>query len=436
MILNMLNLLVIVSLACTAAFPQEKLLKGYRSHSRGLTMEYHSTQDDATRALLVRCREGLRTMVWETEAIPLGQEGDFARFAWIAGIDVHTPAHRFDVFLNGEKTFTITAPLESSVRSWTMKGNHGATLEFRGTLIDRHGDLFGYMFLTVPKKRFPPGKPVEIKVTAEDAGTNNWFMILRYGVERGVKVRPENAVYREGDERYQSLRVTLLHYGDPAEAVIQAGDSRVAVKLAFGANTVRMRIPAVERITSIPLRVFSESEVFAEKTVEVAPVKPYTVYLIHHSHVDIGYTHAQAEVEKIQWRHLEKAIELARRTQHYPEGARFRWNVEVMWAVDSFFRRGTTAQKRTLRTAIRKGWIELGALFGDQLTGLARGAELFETTRSARGIAAACGVPLDAAMLTDVPGCTWGIVPVLARSGVRYFSMGTNRGHRIGTIIE
>ncbi len=43
---------------------------------------------------------------------------------------------------------------------------------------------------------------------------------------------------------------------------------------------------------------------------------------------------------------------------------------------------------------------------------------------------------INSAMITDVPGYTWGIVPVLAQSGVKYFSVGPNRGHRIGYTLS
>jgi hypothetical protein len=39
-------------------------------------------------------------------------------------------------------------------------------------------------------------------------------------------------------------------------------------------------------------------------------------------------------------------------------------------------------------------------------------------------------------MISDIPGWSWGIVPVLARSGVRYLSLGTNNGDRIGSTIK
>ena len=36
------------------------------------------------------------------------------------------------------------------------------------------------------------------------------------------------------------------------------------------------------------------------------------------------------------------------------------------------------------------------------------------------------GVPLKSAMISDIPGWSWGMVPILARSGVEYLSFGNN----------
>ncbi len=42
-----------------------------------------------------------------------------------------------------------------------------------------------------------------------------------------------------------------------------------------------------------------------------------------HAHLDIGYTNLQKIVEKLQVRNIDVGIDLAPKTQHYPEGARF-----------------------------------------------------------------------------------------------------------------
>ncbi len=46
------------------------------------------------------------------------------------------------------------------------------------------------------------------------------------------------------------------------------------------------------------------------------------------------------------------------------------------------------------------------------------------------------GVTIDSAMISDVPGYTWGLVPAMAQHGIKYFSIGTNHVHRIGHTLE
>src|SRR5262249_11193889 len=75
-------------------------------------------------------------------------------------------------------------------------------------------------------------------------------------------------------------------------------------------------------------------------------------------------------------------------------------------------------------------------LYGNMLTGLAQPEELTRMTDEARRFARQSGVPLESAWISDVPGYTWGVVPALAHSGIKYFSLGTNTGDRIGHIIE
>ena len=166
------------------------------------------------------------------------------------------------------------------------------------------------------------------------------------------------------------------------------------------------------------------------------PARPWVVYILPHSHVDIGYTHVQTEVEKLQWKYLDEAIALARKTADYPPGARFKWNTEVLWAVDSYLKQATPQKRDEFIAAVKAGQVHLDALYGNELTGLCRPEELFRLLDCARRISKQYGVTIDAAMISDVPGWTWGIVPALAQNGVKYFSMGPNHMHRIGYTLE
>ena len=123
---------------------------------------------------------------------------------------------------------------------------------------------------------------------------------------------------------------------------------------------------------------------------------------------------------------------LCRKTADYPPGARFKWNAEVLWAVDSYLRKAPPEKQQRLIDAIRAGQVGLDALYGNELTGLCRPEELLRLMQWGDAIGRRCGVKVESAMISDVPGYTWGIVPAMAQAGVKYFSIGPNyvRPHR------
>jgi hypothetical protein len=100
----------------------------------------------------------------------------------------------------------------------------------------------------------------------------------------------------------------------------------------------------------------------AESRLVREPVRHWEIYLLPHSHVDIGYTAIQTEVARKQVANLTQAMELARSTAAYPQGSRFKWNVEVMWPVENYLRQASPAQRQALIDAVRSGQLGLEAL--------------------------------------------------------------------------
>ncbi len=145
------------------------------------------------------------------------------------------------------------------------------------------------------------------------------------------------------------------------------------------------------------------------------PERQWTVYLLPHSHNDIGYTHLQPEVERKQWANIDTALDLIRKTADYPPGARFKWNTEVLWAVDSYLREQPPEKQQRLIDAIRAGQVEMDALYCNELTGLCRPEELLRLCECSQRLAKRCGVKVESAMISDVPGYTWGLVPAWPR---------------------
>ena len=236
---------------------------------------------------------------------------------------------------------------------------------------------------------------------------------------------------------YQPVLATVLHIGESIDAWLTVdGNPSRAHSLVAGTQVIEGLAPAVEQETQVSVALHVEGKRLAKETVTLQPVRKWEIYLLHHTHLDIGYTHVQTEVEQMQWQYLEDAIELGENTKDYPEGARFKWLPEGLWAVDSYLRNASREKERRFIDAVRKGYIGLDALYGNELTALPRPEELLELTGYARRLSKKYGLTIDSAMITDVPGYTWGLVPVLAHSGVKYLSIGPNFGHRIGYTLS
>lgn len=235
----------------------------------------------------------------------------------------------------------------------------------------------------------------------------------------------------------QTLHVTVTHpYAEAADAVLHLdGAAPQPLRLEFGAQEVALAVPeaAAETVAVAELEVAGAR--VGRTEVPRRPVRPLTVYVLPHSHTDIGYTEIQTEIEDKQVQNLLSGMEIARRTADYPEGARFVWNVEVLWAADLFLKRLGDDDRKRFFEAVKAGQVSLNGLYLNELTGLCRPEELLRLFRMAARMGAETGVPVEAAMISDVPGYTWGTVPAMAHAGIRYFSVAPNYFDRIGTIL-
>ena len=253
-------------------------------------------------------------------------------------------------------------------------------------------------------------------------------------VERVQAVR---ALVEQEGKFFQPLLVGLKHFGGEAEAIVRtAGAPAVPVHLTRGAQTVELSLPAVTEPTERQVTIEVNGKVLAEQTVTVKPARKLTVYILPHSHTDIGYTEIQTDIEKKQVNNLLQGIEFARKTADYPKGARFVWNVEVLWAADLYLRRLNASQRADFFEAVKKGQVALCGMYLNELTGLCRPEELLQLFRYSTKLADQCGVTIDSAMISDVPGYTWGTVPAMAQAGIKYFSTAPNYFDRIGTILR
>jgi alpha-mannosidase len=226
-----------------------------------------------------------------------------------------------------------------------------------------------------------------------------------------------------------------------AEMEVLADGQTETVKLPAtpsGLSGTTLRLPpgvGVDKDAQVQVTIKS-GERSARQSFIVPKLRQWTVYVYPHSHVDIGYTNTQANVEIIHKRNLFHAIELAKRTADYPEGSRFLWNTEVSWPVERLFASCTPDEREAILDAIRKGWIHVEAGYVHTNTSVAAGEELDRHFDASRKIAGQTGVPAETMVQVDIPGISWGIVPAANRNGVKYLLLWNNGSDRTGRSMD
>lgn len=252
-----------------------------------------------------------------------------------------------------------------------------------------------------------------------------------------------------GSPGYDDMRATLRSAG----ATTVAGDVRVACLPLFQGDPLRQAI----RVTGAPDRarvtlsdggtVIGEGlagadlwvpEVDTPRTVTVTvegvgatdftitPQRKWTVHVVHHSHLDIGYTDRQGVVLRNHLEYLDSALDLAAATEQWPDEARFRWTVESALPVRRWLDSRDPAAVDRFVALARAGLIEVTAMPFQLHTEACSVEELHRMLRFTDDLRERHGIPITSAMHTDVPGAVVGFVDALAAGGVRYLSAAHN----------
>ena len=257
-----------------------------------------------------------------------------------------------------------------------------------------------------------------------------------------LQVKTVSALCETNGQTTQPIVLSLQNYGEQSTGNARAASIRVDgifaqnIKLNPGLQEIELNVPAVSEPAWRQISIEAENRTIASVSVRLKPVRKLTVYVLPHSHTDIGYTEIQTAIEKKQVNNLLEGMALAKRTAGYPAGARFVWNVEVLWAADLYLRRLNTQQQADFFAAVKSGQVVLNGIYLNELTGLCRPEELIQLFHCATQISELTGVPIRSAMISDVPGYTWGTVTALNQAGIKYFSVAPNYFDRIGTILR
>jgi Glycosyl hydrolases family 38 N-terminal domain/Glycosyl hydrolases family 38 C-terminal domain len=190
-------------------------------------------------------------------------------------------------------------------------------------------------------------------------------------------------------------------------------------------DDTRVLVPEVDAPTDLLIELPDLGE-DARFAFQARPQRHWTLHLVQHSHLDIGYTDPQGRVMAEHRGYLDSLLELCHDTDDWPEPARFRWAVEGFHSFQDWQANRPRRQIANFLDRVREGRIELTAMPFNLHTETCSTDELHELLRPMTQLRDRHGIDIRTAMQTDVPGQVVGLPDVLATNGIRYLSVAHN----------
>lgn len=147
-------------------------------------------------------------------------------------------------------------------------------------------------------------------------------------------------------------------------------------------------------------------------------MKPHairTVYVVHHSHTDIGYTDLQEHVIALQVDYIRSALRLMQDDAN----ADFRWNCETLYCVEEFFRTATPEEQEQFLALAAEGRLGLSANYLN-FTDLLDCGIFGRRLAAWRERFAQAGITLNTAMCADINGLSMGQRDAMLDNGIEF----------------
>ena len=152
----------------------------------------------------------------------------------------------------------------------------------------------------------------------------------------------------------------------------------------------------------------------------IDPAKQWTVYIVPHIHVDVGYSDYQAKVAAIQSRTIDEAMDM---TAKHPD---FRFSLDGEWDLQQFLQTRSAAQQQRAIAAIQKKQLFVPAQYASLLTGIPTAETLIRSLYPGANFSRIHNTPFDYANITDVPSYSWSYASILAAAGLHYLAAASN----------
>lgn len=401
----------------------DMVVQGYMKSCFGTSMNYYSHLGNNEKCLIIRAKNGMNSIEWDTEVLPVKLKSKYLTIVWVGGVSGQaygkTPVP-LDLSVNGRKVITF---MTGKTDSWTVKGSNGIRLSFERLLKDGSDDCFGYMYLRVPRSLVSQGKSVKLKISSDDLKSESWSMVFKKRIPSGgfsAKCLP--AILKKGQK--QVIGVSYNHFGSIGKADLIIDGKKYNEELKFGDNRWELLIDPVKAKRETTVKLVTDSDTI-ESLVVLNPCRHWKTKFMQITHTDIGYTRPQAEILAEHIRFIDYVLDYCDATDEYPDDAKFRWTCEGTWAVNEYMKSRPQSQIDRLIRRIKEGRIELTGMYYN-----------FDEIPSEQTLAASLSPlslfhdlglnDIQVATQNDVNGIGWCFTEFFPSVGIKYLTMGVN----------
>ncbi len=409
---------------------------GFSHPLSGAQIAYHSSHPLADTALISRASKGENVISWQTGKLYPMPDG-LIHIHWLGGIaSCQGGPHTFYLRVGEYKPFELKTCGAGEKPSEILCATKDLTLYFRQQFTDMFGDHFG-IFELIIKPNALGQDPITLEITGEEANSRDWLMVFCYPLDGIPRLKADPVIaLREGHPE-RLIRIWIDSFTPMEELSITTSDSLPQrYSLNPGVNLIEVPIPLCDTPEVFRVSYNSDSKNIPCPDLHITPITPREVHILPFSHNDIGYTHLQPEVITRQCANLDQALILAEQSRDYPDEAKAKWNLEVLWALEHWWDQADEKVKIRLKQAVHSGQIGLNALYANPLTGMCNEEELAHHFDLARKISALLDYQISTCAVTDIPGFVWTLQTAMYDAGLRYFAIAPNAGDRTGHLYK
>lgn len=268
---------------------------------------------------------------------------------------------------------------------------------------------------TVSKVSLKPGQSV----------TLNDQLVAQIAI---VQVNPTVFFVKDGESLQQVAEIVINNPGAVVTMTIEAtvGDQKMApvsAEVPTGRKAVSIRIPeGIEgRTVQFTLKGGNET---VRREIVWPKQRQWEICMVPITHHDLGYTDTIEHVMRSFAGFYDNVIRFCEETSDWSEESKYRYTVEAGWSLQHFLDNRPKETIDKLAKYVSEGRIEIGALFGNQISCLSGHEEGVRLMYPSFLMQQRLGGQIQCGSITDVPGLSWSLPTVLNGAGVKYFFAG------------